>query len=480
MRPRLFHPTLCALATLASAFAPLSPALAAPEPDRSVKPEPGPAPAISFPDFQEVTLPNGLRIFAIQDDRRPSVTFRLVLKSGSVFDGEKTGTASFTATLLNRGTTRRDAAAFARETDFLGSRIEAMAGPDSISLTASALNKYTAQLLDLMGDAVQNPVFAEEQLGKIRKQSLSALEAQKQEPAKLSAKLVGKLVYGGHPYGNFSTPESVRAITRDDLVRFHSTHFRPNNATLAVVGDVSLKEILPLIEKTFGSWQKGEIPPAPKAPFPTIQGRSVHLIDRPGSVQSNIVVCKSGPARNTPDLPEVLVLNATLGGGFSGRLFSNLREKHGWTYGAYSAFDLRLQGGDFEASAETRNEVTAPAITEILKEISRIRDEAVPEDELRLQREYNVGNYLLSLENSNRTAQRVQDMDLYGLPSDFYRNYARRMSSVSPELLQKTARTHLDSDNALIVVVGEAKDIKASLESLGPVTVYGTDLKAQP
>jgi predicted Zn-dependent peptidase len=174
------------------------------------------------------------------------------------------------------------------------------------------------------------------------------------------------------------------------------------------------------------------------------------------------------------------VLNATLGGGFSGRLFQNLRETHGWTYGAYSAFDLKKHGGSFEASAETRNEVTAPAATEILKEIERIRKDPVPEEELALQREYNVGNYLLSLEKSDRTAQRVQDIDLYGLPSDFYRNYARRMSSVTPELLQKTANQHLHPENALIIVVGEAKEIRASLESLGKVTVYNTDLNPVP
>jgi predicted Zn-dependent peptidase len=194
-------------------------------------------------------------------------------------------------------------------------------------------------------------------------------------------------------------------------------------------------------------------------------------------VQSNIVVCHPAPARNTPDLPEMLVLNAALGGGFSGRLFQNLRETHGWTYGAYSAFDLRKHGGLFDASAETRNEVTAEATAEILKEMERIRTEAMPESELALQREYNVGNYLISLEKSERTVQRVQDIDLYGLPGDFYRTYARRMAAVTPELLQKTAREHLNAQDALIVIVGEAKDIRKGLESIGPVTVYDTDLK---
>jgi len=451
-----------------------------PSVDRSIKPEPGPAPTASFPEFKDVTLANGLRLFLIQDDRRPMVTFRLMIKSGSAADGAKSGTAALTATLLNRGTATRSAEGFAKETDFLGSRIEANAGPDSIALIASALNKYTDHLLELMSDAARNPVFSEEQLNKARRLTLSSLEAQKQQPGALLSKMVAKAVYGEHPYGKVPTPESVSAITREDLAGFHKRYFRPNNATLAVVGDISLEQVLPLIEQAFGSWERADIPVESVASPAEFTGRTIYLVDRAGSVQSNIAVCRGGPRRNTPDLPEVLVLNATLGGGFSGRLFQNLSEAHGWTYGAYSAFDPRRLAGSFEATTETRNAVTLPAISELLKEIQRLRDEPVPEKELALQREYNVGNYLLSLEKSERTAQRVQDIDLYGLSPDFYKSYASRMSSVTPTLLQATARTHLDADNTCIVVVGEAKDIRSALESLGPVKVFDTDLKLKP
>ncbi|RFC45219.1 MAG: putative Zn-dependent peptidase [Verrucomicrobia bacterium] len=470
-KPSVFRPAFLCLGLM------LAPAVQAEGVDRSIKPNPGSAPAASFPEFKDLTLPNGLRVFIIQDDRRPMVTFRLVVKSGSSQDETKPGTASLVANLLNRGTKTRSAEAFAKESDFLGSRVEAAAGPDSTALIASALNKYTGQLLDLMSDAARNPVFSEEQLAKARKISLSALEAQKQQPQALLSKLVAKVVYGVHPYGNLATPESVSSIERGDLERFHQTYFHPKNATLAVVGDVDQKQVIALIEKAFGSWENTEIPKTLQNPLPEIKGRSVHLVDRPGSVQSNIAVCRPGPRRNTPDLPEVLVLNSTLGGGFSGRLFQNLRETHGWTYGAYSAFDPRREAGSFEASAETRNEVTAPAVTEILKEIDRLCKEPAPETELALQREYNIGNYLLSLEKSDRTAQRVQDIDLYGLPQDFYKTYARRMGAVTPPLMQATAQAHLDTDNICIVVVGEAKDIKSSLEAFGPVTVYDTDLK---
>ncbi len=448
--------------------------------DRSVKPAPGPAPAASFPEYKDVTLPNGLRVFFIQDDRRPMVTFRLLVKSGTAADGAKPGTASLAANMLIRGTTKRSAQAFAVESENLGSMIDSKAGPDATALIASSLNKYTGQLLDLLSDAVRNPSFSDEQLEKLRRLALSGIEAQKQQPSALLSKLVSKLVYGAHPYGQVSSAESVKAISREDLVAFHRNHFRPNNATLAIVGDVAEAEVMALVEKFFGTWEKAAVPPTPQPALPALKGRTVHLVDRPGSVQSNIAVCRVGPPRNTPDLPEVLVLTATLGGGASGRLYQNLRETHGWTYGAYSAFDPRKISGSFEATAETRNDVTAPAVLEMLKEIDRIRTEPVPEAELSLQREYNVGNYLLSLEKSERTAQRVQDIDLYGLPSDFYKSYARRMGSVSPELLQKTAQSHLDATDTLIVVVGEAKEVRGSLEAIGPVTVYDTDLKPVP
>ena len=446
------------------------------EVDRSQKPAPGTAPAASFPEYKDIKLSNGLRIFIIQDDRRPMVTFRLIVKSGSAQD-KKPGTASLAANLLNRGTQRRSAEAFAKEADYLGSRVEAAAGPDSISLIASSLNKYTEQLLDLLADAARNPVFSEEQLVKARKISLSSLEAQKQQPEALMAKMMAKVVFGAHPYGQVPTPESVASIEREDVVGFHTTYFKPQNSTLAVVGDVTPEQLLPMIEKAFGSWEKAPVPAFEPPSLSPIKGRSIHLIDRPGSVQSNIAICSPGPKRNTPDLPELLVMNSALGGGFSGRLFQNLRETHGWTYGAYSAFDPRRSGGSFQAGAETRNDVTAPAVTEILKEIDRICKEKADETELTLHREYNVGNYLLSLEKSDRTAQRVQDIDLYGLPADFYKTYARRMGSITPAMMQETARTHLDSRNACIVVVGEAKEVKASLETIGPVTVYDTDLR---
>ena len=444
--------------------------------DRTQKPEPAPAPVSAFPDYRTETLPNGLRVFIIEDDRKPTVTFRLIIRSGSIFD-TKTGTADFTAELLNRGTATRDAAAFALATDSIGVAIEADASADAISVSAAGLTKYTPQILDLFSDAVFHPVFPAEQFAKLQRQTLSSLEEEKQQPAKLAAKLTGKVLYGAHPYGAYLTPAAVQALTRDDLLAFHKEHFCPNNATLAIVGDVKTADILAEVTRVFGDWKKGDPRMMKMTAPPVMHGLSIHLLDRPGSVQSNIVIVQPGPPRANPDTAELNVLNATLGGGFSGRLFQNLREKHGWTYGAYSAFSMLKYGGGFQASAETRNEVTAPAIVETLKEISRLADEPVPEPELALQRQYNIGNYLLSLENTARTAQRVQDIDLYGLPADFYKTYATRMAAVTPEKVQALAMKYLSTTDLAIIVVGEAKDVQPALEKIGKVTVYDQDLQ---
>ena len=445
--------------------------------DRTKKPEPDPAPTASFPDYEQRVLPNGLKVFVIQDDRKPTVTFRLLIKSGSVFDGEKTGVATFVAALLNRGTERRDAAAFAEEGDFIGVRVEASAGSDALAVSAGGLTKYIDPMLDLMSDAVLHPVFPADQFAMEQRKALSALAAERQDPARLAEKLAGKVVFGGHPYGDYRTPQTVQAIKRDDLVAFHRRHFLPNNASLAVVGDIKPSEILTRVEKAFAEWKPGGLPSLELPATPKLTGRTVHLVDRTGSVQSNISIAQPGPPRANPDTPGLNVLNATLGGGFSGRLFQNLRERHGWTYGAYSAFDLRKHAGAFEASAQTRNEVTHLAINETLKEIERLRTEPVPADELELQRQYNVGNYLLSLENSGRTAQRVQDIDLYGLPADFYKTYARRMAEITSDEVKSLAVKYLDPDNVAVVVVGEAKDVKSSLEKIGELFVYDTELK---
>jgi predicted Zn-dependent peptidase len=447
--------------------------------DRSKKPEPGPAPAAAFPDYITKELPNGLKVFVIEDDRKPTITLRLMFRAGEALD-TKPGQAEFVASLLNRGTEKRDADAFSEAVESLGASIEASASPDSLSVSTSGLVKFTDPLLELFAEAILQPAFPADQFAKEQKRTISALLAEKKSPSAMSGRLQTKVLFGKHPYGALTTPETVQSITRDDLVAFHKQWFAPNIASIAIVGDVKAADILPKIEKAFGAWTKKDV--APKAPTAVepITGLTIHLLDRPGSVQSNVIVTHLAPPRNFPHLPEVNVINSTLGGGFSGRLFQNLREVHGYTYGSSSAFGYNVEAGYFQATAETRNEVTAPAIKEILKEMKRVRDEAIPNAELELQRQYNVGNYLLSLEQPARVAARVQDIWLYGLDPDFYKTYAKRMSEVTPEVAQTLAKKYIHPDDLAVVVVGEAKQIQPELEKLGKIIRYDSDLKVIP
>lgn len=449
--------------------------------DRARPPAAGPEPAAAFPDYQERTLPNGLKVFVVESRRQPTVTFRLLLKRGAVGDGDKPGLASATAELLNEGTPTRNTDQFAEEIDGLGAEVEAAAGNDSLSVTASGLTKFLPQVLDLFADAALRPTFPEEQLKKHQRRVLSRLAQERQQPGSLAGRLRGKLLYGDkHPYGAYVSETSVRALRREDLVAFHRANFLPNHATLAVVGDVNTEDVVARLTRAFGDWKPGDLPELdlPALP-PAPEKLTVQLVDRPSSVQSAVLVCAPGVRRADPDVPELGVVNGVLGGGMNGRLFQNLRERHGYTYGSGSSFGAAREAGLFSASAEVRNEVTEPAIREMLAEIGRIRTEPIPEPELARQRSSMAGNYLLSLENPGTVASRVQEMELYELPGDYYRTYARRIGGVTVERAEALAKAHVPApDRVTVVVVGEAKDIRPALEKLGPVTAYDQDLRA--
>ena len=481
MKRSLFLRPLPAVLALAAAVSTLRADI-----DRTHPPKPGPEPAASFPDYQQRVLPNGLKVFIVESHKEPTVTFRLLIKNGDASDpAGRSGIADATASLLNRGTAKRTAAEFAEETDFIGASVEAGSGTDAINLSASGLAKDLPKLLDLFSDAALHPAFPEAELAKQKLQSLSALAESRQQPATLASRLRGKLVYGSdNPYGAYPTEASISGIQRADLVRFHGQYFSPDNATLAVVGDVKTDDVMAAVARAFENWKVAASDSATEKGQPTFpdppKGIRVNLVDRPGSVQSSVLVCRRGVARNAPDVPEIGVLNAILGGGASGRLFQNLREQHGYTYGSSSSFSMNRYGGLFSASAEVRNAVTLPAAQEIFNEIRRIDTEPVPEPDLDRQRNYLAGSYLLSLESPARTAQRVQEIDLYNLPMDYYKTYAARVDKTSAEEVRSLADKYLGGDGWTVVVVGEAKEIKTSLEKLGPVTVYDTDLKAEP
>ncbi|MEM9161264.1 MAG: pitrilysin family protein, partial [Verrucomicrobiota bacterium] len=283
--------------------------------DRSKRPESGPAPTAAFPDYETVTLSNGLTLYIIASERQPTVTYRLMFRSGGLFDGNKPGLSELMANMLDRGVEGKSAFELASEIDFIGAGVSAESSSDFTAVTVSGLSKYSSELQAILKEVVLTPTFPQEELDKLKQLTLSNLASAKKAPSDLAGKLRRKLVYGEGAYGMYQTEESVAAVTRDDLIAYHKAHFKPNNASLAIVGDVEPKKVSKEIEALFADWEKGDLEPLPDYEFPKVEGVTVHIVDRPESVQSVILVAQQSFARNHPDLRQMRVVMSVLGGG---------------------------------------------------------------------------------------------------------------------------------------------------------------------
>jgi len=457
---------------------PAETAAGSPDPlDRSRRPPPGPPPESFFPEHAERQLDNGLKVYVVESDRQPTVSFRLLLRSGGLFDGDKPGLAATVAGLLDKGAGGRSAYAIAREIDFIGGRLSSEATSDFLVASAFGLERHADALAGLLADIVRRPDFPEMELAKLKRRQLSDLASERKDPDALAGKLRRRLVYGEAGYGAFETEESLAAIGLEDVRSFHGAHFRPNNASLAVVGALSVEEAAALAREHFGDWEAAPAPELPAFDFPEETGRSVHIVHRPESAQASLRVAQPGPPRAHPDTPELRALISVLGGGFSGRLFQNLREDKGYTYGA-SAFAAHAKlAGAIVCSTATRPAVAAAAAAEIYRELERLRAAPVPQTELEMHKRYLVGNYMLSLEDPAVIARRLQNIDLYGLPADYYETYAERILQVTPELALELAREHIRPDAAAVAAVGDAEAIAEDLAALGEVALYNARLE---
>ncbi|MBK7211813.1 MAG: insulinase family protein [Bacteroidales bacterium] len=429
--------------------------------DRSKRPQPAPAPVIKIGDYQSFELSNGLKVFVVENHKIPRISYSLVLDYSPVLEGENAGYVDFAGQLLRTGTTTKTKDQIDEAIDFIGANLNT----SSNGLNASCLSKHNEELLAIVSDMILNASFKQEEMEKIRTQTLSGLEAEKNEPGAIASRVGGKLLFGSnHPYGESITEESVKKITLEQCDNFYKTYFKPNIGYLAIVGDITLAEAKPLIEKYLGSWQKGDVEvvkyPAPKAPAKT----TVALVDRANSVQSTLNVTYPVDLKpGAPDAIKARVTNSILGGG-TFRLFNNLREKHGWTYGAYSSLSPDRLTGRFNASAEVRNPVTDSAVEQILFEMNRIRTEAVPEEELSMVKNFMMGNFGRSLENPSTVADFAINTARYNLPKDYYANYLTNLAAVSATDVQMMAQKYIRPDNTLILVVGKAEEIAPKLK----------------
>ena len=421
--------------------------------------------SINLPTPSETVLPNGLKVVVIEDRRLPIVSFRLGFRSGSAFDPqEMPGLGGFVASMLTEGTKTRTSKQIAEEVEKIGGSLGANTGADNTIIAASALSNYSTNILSLMADVTLNPSFPEDELALNIQNTLQNLEFQRSDPSFLAHERAAAVIYGEHPYSRISaTPESVINMTQDKLVAYHRERFVPNNAVFIVVGDVDREELLQNIEQLFGDWKQASVQTGDFPAPPTRNERAVYVVDRPGSAQSNIILANIALDRHNPDYFPVLVMNQVLGGGASSRLFMNLREEKGYTYGAYSSFDMRRMTGTFEATAEVRSDVTGASLEEFFTELEKIRSESVPAEELQDIKNYLTGVFPLKLETQEGLTNQIVAVQMYDLPPDYLATYREKINEVTAEDVQRVAREYIKPDKMAVIIVGDASAIKEQI-----------------
>jgi len=434
--------------------------------DRSIVPQAGPAPKIQIGSYESFSLPNGLKVFVVENRKIPIVSLQLSIDADPLLEGDKIGAMSMMGQLIKRGTTQRSKQKIDEEIDFLGASLSTT----STGIFARSMTKHLPNLLDIMSDVLLDPIFPETELEKIRKQKLSELAAQ-QDDATAIARNVGRVLRYGkeHPYGEVVSEETINNIEASECKTLYETFFRPNISYLVIVGDISVDEAKPLVEQYFGSWEKGKIP-SMKYDMPEIpDSNKVTFVDKMDAPHSFVMVTYPIHLEvGSEDAIKASVLNEILGGGsFSARLMQNLREDKGFTYGAYSRLKKDELVGFFSAGASVRNEVTDSALVELLKEMRLIVREPVTIEELQLTKNVMTGDFARSLENPQTITNFALNTARYKLPKDYYANYLKSLEAVTVEDVQAMAAKYIKPDNAHILVVGNKKEVASKLKFYG-------------
>ncbi|GJG85825.1 hypothetical protein tb265_10060 [Gemmatimonadetes bacterium T265] len=439
----------------------------------TTRPTLGPPKALRLPAASDRRLPNGLRLVVVPQHELPLADFALVVGTGTEADpAGREGLATMTADLLEEGTTSRSSLQIADQAAYLGVALNTGAGWDGSRVL---LHTPTAQLdsaLALMADVTVRASFPAAELDRLRKERLTELLELRDRGPAIANRAFAQAVFGGaHPYGRPAdgTEASTRALTRDDVQRFYSTYWRPDNATLVVVGDVTPDDVARRVERAFGEWRApaGAALAGPVAPPARAAGAArVVLVDKPGAPQSSVRIGMPSAARATPDYFPLVVLNTVLGGSFTSRLNQNLRETHGYTYGASSRFDLRRSAGPFVSSAEVTGTKTDSALVEFMKELRAVGD-TVPAAELDKAKRYLVLQMPGEFETTGGIAGGLIPVVTYGLPLDYYNSYAAKVQAVTQADVQRVARRYVDPTHLTIVVVGDRASVEPKLRALG-------------
>jgi zinc protease len=450
------------------------------EPWRSEQPKAGPAKPLSVAAPESFTLPNGLTVILSERPGLPIVSAILVVRSGSDANPvAKPGLANFTASMLDEGTATRSALQLADDVAQLGASLSTGSSMDIMRIGARSLSKNFPATLDLVADVTLHPAMPPEEIDRQRGQRLADLAQQRDDPYSVATTALRAALYGhNHPYGymEIGTEAAIKATTREDLVGFWRQTFVPGNAALVVAGNITQADLRTLAEKAFAAWLTGT-PVAPTLGAPSTTAARVVIVDKPGAAQSQLRVTQIGVPRSTPDYPAIEVMNMALGGLFSSRINLNLREEHGYTYGAGSGFTYRRFGGAFAASTGVQTAVTAPAVAEILKEIRRTIDAPLTAGELTLAKDAIIRSMPGMFETSPQVVNSLATTYVYDLGLDYYTKYPAQVAAVTAETAQAAARAHLDMNKLIVVAVGDRKKIEPELAKLklGAIEIRDAD-----
>jgi zinc protease len=427
----------------------------------SKTPEPLPSIPFNVAEPLKRTLDNGLRVFVLPDERIPLVSLRLAFLRGDAQDPKgQVGLTSATASMLTEGTEKYSSRELAEKIERLGAAVHASASDDFTVVAASALSFYTDDILQLIAEVIFKPTFPESELDLYKRNAVENLKYHRSQPNFLANEQTGRLVFGAHPYSVTSPSEAdYEKLERSSIVNFHDSAFAPNNAILLVVGNVDEAGFHRQIDELFGDWPSETVVTPEIEEIPVRTGRSLTIVDRPGSAQANIVIANSAIAREHPDHFAVTVMNQVLGAGASSRVFMNLREEKGYTYGAYTRFDSKKLAGSFEATAEVRTAVTGDSLKEFFYELNRIRDEKVSDEELADAKSFLTGVFPIRAETQEGLTGLISNQLLYGLPADYLQTYRDKINQITVDDVQRVANSYIRPHEFAIVIVGDAKDI---------------------
>ena len=429
---------------------------------RSQAPAAGPARKIDMGEFNVITMDNGLKVIVVENHKLPRVSYSLSLMNNQISEKDKAGMVSFMGQMLEAGTTNRDKAQLDKDKDFIGANVSAFGS----GMFGSSLTKHQDKLLDIMSDMLFNPAFPKAEFDKVLKQNLSGIESSKTDPNSMAGNVAAVVNFGtDHPYGEIETAETYNNITLEDCKKYYNTYFKPNNAYMTIVGDITVDQAKSQVQKYFGKWKQADVMNAVHKKPTRPNGTQVSLAHKDGAVQSVIRITYPIDYKvGDPDAAAVTVMNSVLGGGvFSGRLMQNLREDKAYTYGARSSISRNKLIGSFNASASVRTEVTDSSIVEFLYEMNRIATEPVDMDDLQLSKNSLAGGFARSLESPQTLARFARNIEEYNLPKDYYETYLERLEAVTVADVQRVAAKFITPANANIVVVGNKDEIAEKL-----------------